>query len=87
MGLFGRNRISAGLDIGSGYVKLVVVDHSKAEPEIIQIATSPLVADAIVEGEIMDPVLVAETIRSVVDSSGVKKERLVTRTMLPRRMA
>ena len=66
MGLFGRPRVSAGLDIGSGFIKLVVIDHSKAEPEIVQVATSPLVPDAIVEGEVMDPVLVAETVRAVV---------------------
>jgi len=72
MGLFGRNKVSAGLDIGSGFVKLVVIDHSKSEPEIVQVATSPLVPDAIVEGEVMDPVLVAETVRSVVESSGLK---------------
>src|SRR5512138_735701 len=74
---FGRSRLSAGLDIGSGFVKLVVVDHSKPEPEIVQIATSPLVPDAIVEGEIMDPVLVAETLRAVVESSGLKKRNVV----------
>jgi type IV pilus assembly protein PilM len=77
MGLFGRTKLSAGLDIGSGFIKLVVVDHSKAEPEIVQVATSPLVSDAIVEGEVMDPVLVAETVRSVVESSGLKKRDVV----------
>ena len=77
MGLFGRARVSAGLDIGSGFIKLVVVDHSKAEPEIVQVATSPLVPDAIVEGEVMDPVLVAETVRAVIDSAGIKKANVV----------
>jgi len=77
MGLFGRARVSAGLDIGSGFIKLVVVDHSKAEPEIVQVATSPLVPDAIVEGEVMDPVLVAETVRAVIDSAGIKKTDVV----------
>ncbi|HEY0303328.1 MAG TPA: type IV pilus assembly protein PilM [Longimicrobiales bacterium] len=77
MGLFGRTRVSAGLDIGSGFIKLVVVDHSKAEPEIVQVATSPLVPDAIVEGEVMDPVLVAETVRAVIDSVGIKKTDVV----------
>src|SRR5687767_2824410 len=77
MGLFGRNKVSAGLDIGSGFVKLVVIDHSRAEPEIIQVATSPLVPDAIVEGEVMDPVLVADTVRSVVESSGLKGKDIV----------
>jgi type IV pilus assembly protein PilM len=77
MGLFGRSKVTAGLDIGSGFVKLVVVDHSRGTPEIVRIATSPLVADAIVEGEVMDPVLVAETIRSVVDAAGLSKKTVV----------
>jgi type IV pilus assembly protein PilM len=77
MGLFGRSKLSAGLDIGSGIVKLVVIDHSKPEPEIIQVATSPLVPDAIVEGEIMDPVLVAETVRSLVESAGLKNKNVL----------
>ena len=77
MGLFGRNKVTAGLDIGSGFVKLVVIDHAKGDPEIIKVATSPLVADAIVEGEIMDPVIVAETIRSVVDTAGISKKNVV----------
>ena len=77
MAFLGRKRVSAGLDIGSGYVKLVVIDHSKPEPEITKIATSPLVSDAIVDGEIMDPVLVTETVRSVVKAAGLKRERVV----------
>ncbi len=77
MGFLGRSKVSAGLDIGSGYVKLVVVDHSRSEPEIRQVATSPLVPDAIVDGEIMDPVLVAETVRSVAQIAGLKRERVV----------
>lgn len=77
MGLFGRSKVSAGLDIGSGFVKLVVIDHSGDQPEITKLATSPLVPDAIVEGEIMDPVLVADTIRSVIDSAGLKKKDVI----------
>jgi type IV pilus assembly protein PilM len=77
MALFGRNKVTAGLDIGSGFVKLVVIDHSKAEPEIVQVAMTPLVSDAIVEGEIMDPQLVADTIRSLVQSAGLKRKQVV----------
>lgn len=76
MALFGRSKLSAGLDIGSGFVKLVVVDHSQAEPQIVQITTSPLIPDAIVEGEIMDPALVSATVRSVVEGSGLKKKEV-----------
>ena len=77
MGLFGRSKLSAGLDIGSGIVKLVVIDHSKSTPEIVQVATSPLVPDAIVEGEVMDPVLVAETVRSIIANAGLKRKDVV----------
>jgi type IV pilus assembly protein PilM len=77
MGLFGRSKVTAGLDIGSGFVKLVVVDHSRGDPEIIKISTSPLVPDAIVEGEVMDPVLVAETIRAVVESAKLGRKEVV----------
>jgi type IV pilus assembly protein PilM len=77
MGLFGRTKVTAGLDIGSGFVKLVVIDHSRGDPEITKIATSPLVADAIVEGEVMDPVLVADTIRSVVEMAGLNGKDVV----------
>ncbi|MBI4546031.1 MAG: type IV pilus assembly protein PilM [Gemmatimonadetes bacterium] len=77
MAFFSRTRLSAGLDIGSGIVKLVVVDHSKPEPEIVQLTTTPQVPDAIVEGEIMDPVLVADTVRLVADGAALKKSRVV----------
>jgi type IV pilus assembly protein PilM len=74
MALFGRSKLVAGLDIGSGVVKLVVIDHSKPEPEIVQVATSLLAADAIVEGEVMDPALVAQTVRSLIASAGLKRK-------------
>src|SRR5690554_1348921 len=77
MGLFGRSKVTAGLDIGSGYVKLVVIDHSKAEPEITRITTRPLVPDAIVDGEIMDPVIVAETVKAAAEDAGLKRANVV----------
>lgn len=77
MGLFGRSKVTAGLDIGSGYVKLVVIDHSKAEPEITRITTRPLVPDAIVDGEIMDPVIVAETVKTATEDAALKRANVV----------
>ena len=65
MALFRRSRQTIGLDVGSGYVKAAVVDHSADEPRLLRIASLPLVADAIVEGEIMDPPLVVDTIQAV----------------------
>ena len=50
MGLFGRKRTVIGLDIGSGFVKVVEVDHSGDQPEVVRVAMRPLLPDAIVAG-------------------------------------
>jgi len=78
MAFWGRNKTSIGLDIGSGFVKLVEVDHSGDQPEVVRMAMRPLLADAIVEGEVMDPGVVSDTIRALVAESGVKLREVVT---------
>lgn len=78
MGLFSRRNVSAGLDIGSGYVKMARIDHSRGEPEILQLAVSRLPPGAIVEGEVLDRVAVAEAIRSVAERAGVRRGEIVT---------
>jgi type IV pilus assembly protein PilM len=78
MALFGRKKTTVGLDIGSGLVKVAVVDHSKKQPELVKVAVVPLLADAIVEGEVMDPGIVAEAIQSALAAADVKGKHVVT---------
>jgi type IV pilus assembly protein PilM len=78
MALFGRKKTTVGLDIGSGLVKVAVVDHSKKQPELVKVAVVPLLADAIVEGEVMDPGIVAEAIQSALAAANVKTKQVVT---------
>ena len=78
MGLFGRRKTTIGLDIGSGLIKVAVIDHGKGEPELAKVAITPLLADAIVEGEIMDPGIVADAIRTALSSAGIKQKDVVT---------
>ena len=78
MALFGRKKTTVGLDIGSGLIKVAVIDHSKAEPELIKVAITPLLADAIVEGEIMDPGIVSEAITGCLAAAGVTTRDVVT---------
>ena len=75
MALFGRKKTTVGLDIGSGLIKVAVVDHSKSTPELVRVAITPLLADAIVEGEIMDPGIVADAITSCLAAAGVTSRR------------
>jgi len=73
----GRRKRTVGLDIGSGLIKLVVIDHSKGEPELVKVAITPVLADAIVEGEVMDPGIVADAIRGLFVTGGVKQKQVV----------
>jgi type IV pilus assembly protein PilM len=77
--MFGRkSKTTVGLDIGSGLIKVVVIDHSKREPELVRVTVTPLLADAIVEGDVMDPAIVGEAIRTALASAGVKTKSVVT---------
>jgi len=77
MALFGRKKTTVGLDIGSGLVKVAVVDHSKSTPELIKVAITPLPDDAIVEGEVMDPHLVSDVIRTTIESVDANTKAVV----------
>ncbi len=77
MGLFGK-KTSVGLDIGSGFVKIVEVDRSGEQPEVSRVAMRPLLPDAIVEGEVMDPGLVADTIKALFQEVGIKRRDVIT---------
>ncbi len=78
MALFGRKRTTVGLDIGSGLIKLVVIQHGGGEPVLTKVAFTSVVDDAIVEGEVMDPGIVAEAIKQLMSSAGVKPKQVVT---------
>lgn len=78
MALFGRKKPTVALDIGSGLIKVAVMDHSGAEPELTKVAITPLLADAIVEGEIMDPGIVSEAITGCMAAAGVATKEVVT---------
>ena len=73
----GKQQKTVGLDIGSGQIKLAVVDHSSGRPTLAQVAITPVLSDAIVEGEIMDPGVVADAIRGLFVSASVKQKKVV----------
>jgi len=78
MGLFGRKATTVGLDIGSGLIKLVTISHVAGGPVLTKVAFTSIANDAIVEGEIMDPGIVAEAIKELLSSAGVKTKQVVT---------
>jgi len=78
MALFRRNTTTVALDIGSGLIKLAAISHGSGEPVLTKVAFASLTNDAIVEGEVMDPGVVAETIRGLLASAGIKSKKIVT---------
>ena len=77
MGLFSRSKTTVALDIGSGLIKLVAVTHGAGDPVLSKVAYTSVVDDAIVEGEIMDPGIVADAIKGLLASAGVKTKQVV----------
>ena len=77
MALFGRKRTTVGLDIGSGLIKLVAISHGSGEPVLTKVALTTVVDDAIVEGEVMDTGIVADAIRGLMQSAGIKSKQVV----------
>jgi type IV pilus assembly protein PilM len=77
MALFPRSRSTVGLDIGSGYIKAVIINHGSGQPVLEKVALARVADDAIVEGEVMDPTLVAEAVRKLLDDTHVKAKEVV----------
>jgi type IV pilus assembly protein PilM len=78
MGLFRRNATTVGLDIGSGLIKLVAISHASGAPVLTKVAFATVPSDAIVDGEVMDPGMVTETIKGLLASAGLKTKKVVT---------
>ena len=74
---FGRRKTTVGLDVGSGLIKAAVIDHSKDAPQLEKIAVSPLEGDAIVDGDIVDPGLVADAISSMFEREKIDQRDVV----------
>ena len=78
MALFGRRKTTIGLDVGSGLIKIAVIDHGKGAPDLAKPATTKLQPDALVEGEVMDPRIVSDAIRAALDNAGSSSKHIVT---------
>lgn len=77
MGWFGRRRTTVGLDVGSGWAKLVEVDHGGSRPEVVGVAAGRVPEGAVVDGEVVDADLVTESVRGLVAAAGVQGSDVV----------
>ena len=76
---FARARSSTvGLDIGSSLVKIVEIDFSHAQPTLRKLGIVPLPPEAIVDGEVMDRLLVVDAVRECAAQAGIRAGEVVT---------
>ena len=78
MGLFGPNRTTVGLDIGTGFVKLAEVRQGGDGPELRKLEMRPMPPGAIVNGELLEPALVVDLMRGLVEEAGIGTREVVT---------
>ena len=76
--LFGKKQSLVGLDIGSHTIKAVELQsHSSKGYQLVNWGISPPLAEAIVDGEIMDRQLVTDAVTNLLESRGIKSRNVV----------
>src|SRR5215813_2486504 len=75
---FGKKQSLVGLDIGSHSVKVVELEApSNKQHKLVNWGVSQPLAEAIVDGEIMDRQLVTDAISNLLDSRGIRNRNVV----------
>ena len=75
--MFRRQRSLVGLDIGSSAVKAVELKPAGKSFRVVGYGAEPVPPDAIVDGAIIDGAAVADAIRRLFDSHGLKTREVV----------
>jgi type IV pilus assembly protein PilM len=78
VGLLGGSKSIVGLDIGSHSIKAIVLDQSKAGLVLSSVGQAILPPEAIIEGAVQEPELVANAIKNLVKSLKVKAKNVCT---------
>jgi type IV pilus assembly protein PilM len=76
--IFSKERDALGIDIGSSSIKLVEMRKSKKGFQLERLAIAPLPPEAIVDGALMDSVIIIDTIRDLISTSKTKTKDVVT---------
>ena len=76
--MWGKKKDVIGLDIGCSSIKVVELRDDKKGYKLQNLAISPLPAEAIVDGALMDSVTIIDTIRDVIGNSKTKTRDVVT---------
>ena len=73
-----KSKKLVGLDIGSSSVKAVELARKGAGYELVSLGIDPLGQDVVVDGSIMDALLVSSAIKKVVTENKIKVKEVAT---------
>jgi type IV pilus assembly protein PilM len=76
--LWGKPKKLVGLDIGSSSVKAVELARKGSGYELVSLGVEPLGQDVVVDGSIMDALMVSSAIRKVVTENKIKVKEVAT---------
>ena len=76
--LFGKAKKLVGLDIGSSSVKAVELARKGQGYELVSLGLEPLGQDVVVDGSIMDALMVSSAIKKVVAENKIKVKEVAT---------
>lgn len=74
----GKKKGVIGLDIGSSSIKVVELGETSRGYRLVHCAMAPIPPEAIVDGSLMDSVVIVDTIRDLVKSFRIKTKEVVT---------
>ncbi len=75
--MFKKQRTVVGLDLGSHSIKAVEIEFTSSGPRLVNFGISEPLAEAIVDGEVIDRELVVESLRNLFESRKFRSKRVV----------
>jgi type IV pilus assembly protein PilM len=75
---FGKKKNVIGLDIGSSSIKVAELNETNRGYRLVNCAMAPIPPEAIVDGSLMDSVVIVDTIRDLIKSFKIKTKEVAT---------
>ncbi len=73
-----KKKLSAAIDIGSTFLKVIEVEGFPKKPKITRFGMESIAPHAIVDGEVMDREVVIDTIRALVEKTNLTETEVVS---------
>jgi len=73
-----KKKFSLALDIGSNFMKALVIEGVSKKPKITKFGITPVPSHAIVDGDVMDREVVIDTVKGLLENAGIDETDTIT---------